>query len=89
MVVQCADFTRSRLATVIVAAITSNTALAVHPGNVFLPSRLSGLPRDSVVNVTAIATVDKAILSDHVGRLPRHLVLDIDQGLRLVLGLAS
>ncbi len=84
VVVQAGSFNRSRLATVIVAAISSNTALAGFPGNVFLPAALSGLPRDSVVDITALATVDKAVLTDHVGTLPRHLVTDIADGLELV-----
>ena len=42
------------------AVITSNTALAAMPGNVFLPAVASGLPKDSVLNVTALVTIDKA-----------------------------
>ncbi len=50
VVVQSDHFNRSRLSTVVVAAISSNTALADHPGNVFLPAATTGSPRDSVVN---------------------------------------
>jgi mRNA interferase MazF len=87
VVIQSDHFNRSRLATVIVAAITSNTALADHPGNVFLSSASSGLPRDSVVNVSAIATIDRSVLLERVGALPSHLVAQIDDGVRLVLDL--
>lgn len=52
-------YNASRLATVVAAVITSNTALATMPGNVFLPSVVTGLKRDSVVNVTAIVTMNK------------------------------
>lgn len=57
------------------------------PGNVFVPAAASGLPRDSVVNVTALVTLDKADLDDEAGRLPTGLMGDVDRGLRRVLGL--
>jgi mRNA interferase MazF len=57
------------------------------PGNVFLPTVTSGLPKDSVLNVTALVTVDKADLGQPVGRLPDSLMGEIDRGLRRVLGL--
>lgn len=85
VVVQGDEYNRSRLATVVVAAVTSNTALAGYPGNVFLPAVLTGLPRDSVVNVTALATIDRRDLDERIGALPAHVVADIDDGLRLVL----
>ena len=66
---------------------TSNTGLKAVPGNVFLPAVASGLPKDSVLNVTALVTLDKADLDQPVGRLPRSLVTEIDRGLRRVLGL--
>ena len=67
--------------------ITSNTGLAAMPGNVFVPATASGLPKDSVVNVTALVTLDKADLDDAVGQLPPALMNDVDRGLRRVLGL--
>ena len=87
VVIQSAAFNRSRLATAIVAAVTSNTDRASHPGNVFLPATLSGLTRDSAVNVTSVATIDKSRLEEHIGTLPPHLLAAIDDGLRLVLSL--
>jgi mRNA interferase MazF len=67
--------------------LTSNTALAVMPGNVFVPATASGLPRDSVVNVTSMVTLDEDDLTEMVGRLPSHLQTEVDQGLRRVLDL--
>lgn len=67
--------------------ITSNTALAAMPGNVFLPAVASGLPRDSVVNVTAIVTLDKSDLDNETSQLPSSLMDEVDRGLRRVLGL--
>lgn len=88
LVIQAQTFNRSRIGTVLVAVITSNTSHAATPGNVFLPAVASGLPRDSVVNVTALAAVDRRVLEPHpVGSLPAHLMSEVDGGLRLVLGL--
>lgn len=87
LVIQSDPFNASRLATTVATVITSNTALAAMPGNVFVPAAVSGLPRDSVVNVTAIVTLDKSDLDDQIGQLPASLMDDIDRGLRRVLGL--
>jgi mRNA interferase MazF len=87
VIIQSNSYNESRLATVLVAVITSNTALATMPGNVFLSSAATGLPRDSVVNVTALATLNKSDLSDHSGQIPDSLLDDIDRGLRRVLNL--
>jgi mRNA interferase MazF len=87
LVIQADPYNSSKLNTTLDAAITSNTALAAMPGNVFLPAVASGLPKDSVLNVTALATLDKADLDPPVGRLPSSLMAQIDRGLRRVLGL--
>ncbi len=87
LVIQADSFNNSRLATVLVAVISSNTALAAMPGNVFLPSTATELPRDSVVNVTALITLNKSDLGDPGGRLPDLLQHEVDRGLRRVLGL--
>lgn len=87
VVVQDDAFNASRLNTSLVAVITSNTALAALDGNVFRPGVLTGLDPDSVVNVTALVTVDKSDLDPPVGRVPDHLMASVDDGLRLVLNL--
>jgi mRNA interferase MazF len=87
LVIQSNPYNDSRLATVLVTVITSNTALATMPGNVFLPASASGLPRDSVVNVTALVTLNKTDLTDWVGQLPPSLMHDVDRGLRGALAL--
>ena len=87
LVVQSWPYNASDLATVVVAAITSNTGFAAMPGNVFLPAATSGLPRDSVVDVTSIVTLDKTDLGDRVGPLPESLMEGVDRGLRRVLAL--
>ena len=86
LVIQADPFNASRLSTTLAAVITSNTGLAAMPGNVFLPATSSGLPKDSVVNVTALVTLDKADLAE-TGQLPSALLSEVDRGLRRILGL--
>ncbi len=85
LIVQADAFTQSRLATVIVVAISSNLRLAAAPGNVLLPAAETGLPRDSVVNVSQILTLDKAIIDEFVGRVTGGALAAIVRGIRLVL----
>jgi mRNA interferase MazF len=87
LVIQADSYNASRLNTALAAVITSNTGLAAMPGNVFVPAIATGLPRDSVVNVTALVTLDKTDLDPPVGRLPESLMHEVDRGLRRVLGL--
>ncbi len=87
LVIQSDPFNASRLNTTVAAVVTSNTALAAMPGNVFLPATTSGLPKDSVVNVTALVTLNKTDLEAPVGHLPESLMDDVNRGLRRVLGL--
>jgi mRNA interferase MazF len=87
LVIQADPYNASRLNTTLAAVITSNTGLAAMPGNVFIPAASSGLPKDSVVNVAALVTLDKNDLDDEVGHLPPALMSDVDRGLRRVLGL--
>ncbi len=87
LVVQSDAYNASALSTVVAVVLTSNTALAAMPGNVFVPATASGLPRDSVVNVTGIVTLDEDDLTEKAGQLPTYLQIDVDQGLRRVLDL--
>ncbi|MFC4224284.1 type II toxin-antitoxin system PemK/MazF family toxin [Lysinibacter cavernae] len=86
VVIQRDELNNSQLATITVAAITSNTMHADRPGNVFLPSTASGLDRDSVVSVTQVSTVDRSRIDGIVGELPEYLIHEIDSGLRMALG---
>ena len=87
LVVQSDPYNASRLATVLTAVITSNTDLAALPGNLFLPASATGLPRDSVVNVTALVTLNKTDLTDRIGEVPPSLMHEVDRGLRRILEL--
>jgi len=57
------------------------------PGSVFLPAVASDLPKDSVLNVTALVAIDKAGLDQPVGKLPGSVMAEIGRGLRRVPGL--
>ena len=87
LVVQADSFNRSRIPTVVVAVITRNLHLAHAPGNVLLAAKASGLPRDSVVNVAQLFTLDRGFLSEQAGTLPKRVQTAVDAGLRLVLDL--
>ncbi|MCY3775257.1 MAG: type II toxin-antitoxin system PemK/MazF family toxin [Candidatus Aminicenantes bacterium] len=87
VIVQADAFNRSRLKTILGVILTSNTRLLDAPGNVLLPATSTGLPKDSVANVTQIVTLDELYLSDRVGHVSRILMARVDSGLRLVLDL--
>ena len=87
LVIQSDPFNESRISTAIVAVITSNLALADAPGNVRTGKSETGLTKPSVVNVSQVVTVDKALLTERVGPLPAAVMARVDEGLRLVLAL--
>jgi mRNA interferase MazF len=86
VVIQGDPFNASAIATVIVVALTSNLGWAAAPGNVVLPAKSTGLPKDSVANVSQIVTVDREILTDHAGRLSDADVASILAGIDVALG---
>jgi len=85
LIVQNDGFNRSSIQTVIVVVITSNVELADAPGNVMLPKKATGLPRDSVANVSQVVTLDKSFLTERIGSLSEDLQEEVDEGLRLVM----
>jgi len=87
VIVQSNIFNRSRIRTVIAVVLTSNLRVAEAPGNVIVPAFDSGLPKDSVANVSQVITVDRTFLTERRGRLPANLIRSIDEGLRLILSL--
>jgi mRNA interferase MazF len=70
-----------------VVPVTSNVARAGIAGNVLLPAAASGLPRDSVAVPLGLELIDRSVLGEQAGRLPKVLVDDIDEGLRAILGI--
>jgi mRNA interferase MazF len=87
VVIQADAFNRSKIKTVIAVALSGNLALAKLPGNVLLRARESGLPRDSVMNVSQIITLNRENLTERVGTVPGELMITLEQGLRMVLDL--
>jgi mRNA interferase MazF len=66
--------------------LTGNLRWADAPGNVALSARLTGLPKDSVANVSQIVTVDRDLLTERMGKLPRAKLELIFAGVDVVLG---
>jgi mRNA interferase MazF len=85
VVIQNDLFNSTRIATVVMVALTTNLDRAKFSGNVRLEKGEGGLPKPSVVNVTQLATVDKSYLSDYCGSLSKARVEQIIRGIRLVL----
>ena len=86
VVVQGDTLNRSRIATVVCVPLTSNLRWENAPGNVFLPARLTGLPKDSVANVSQIVTLDKDLLTERVGKFPRAKLELLFSGIDVVFG---
>lgn len=86
LVVQSNPFNQSRIATVVVTTITSNLSLAEAPGNVRVGRAESGLSKASVVNVSQLVTLDRKLLTGRLRALPAATMRQVDEGLRLVLG---
>jgi mRNA interferase MazF len=86
LVVQCDAINRSRIATVVCVPLTSNTGWAKAPGNILLKSSVTGLPKDSVANVSLIVALDRSLLTERVGKVsPRHVTAVIN-GIEVILG---
>ena len=87
LILQANAFNRSRIRTVVGVVVSSNARLLDAPGNVLLPAKAVGLPKDSVANVTQFVTVDRDYLEERVGKVPSKTLARVDAGLRLVLDL--
>jgi len=87
VIVQSDAFNRSRLRTVIAVVLMTNLRLLEAPGNVLVSAKASGLPKDSVANVSQLVTIDRDFLTERAGRLRGQLMKDLETGLRLVLAL--
>ncbi|HEY4562618.1 MAG TPA: type II toxin-antitoxin system PemK/MazF family toxin [Thermoanaerobaculia bacterium] len=86
IIVQCDHFNRSRIATALCVPLTSNVRLADSPGNFLLSSRSTGLPRDSVANVSLLLAVNKRQLVECVGQISQRELEQIFMGIDMVLG---
>jgi mRNA interferase MazF len=86
VVVQGDALNRSRIGTVVCVPLTSNLRWAEAPGNVALPARITGLPKDSVANVSLIVALDRSLLTDRAGKLARAKLELILAGIDVILG---
>lgn len=86
VVVQGDSLNRSHLATVVCVPLTSHVKWAKAPGNVLFSARVTGLTKDSVANVSQIVTLDKRLLTDRTGKLPRAQLDVVLSGIDVVLG---
>ena len=77
---------RSRIATVVCVPLTSNLKWADAPGNVLLDTRTTGLPKDSVANVSQIVTLDRGLLTELVNKLASAKTSLIIAGINVILG---
>jgi mRNA interferase MazF len=87
LVIQDDDFNRSNIGTVVIVPFTTNLALADAPGNVFLEAGDSGLAKDSVLVNSQITAIDKKRLVERVSRVESRYFGEIEEGIRIVLGM--
>lgn len=86
VVIQSDALNHSRISTAICVPLTSNLKWALAPGNVSLSAKVTGLPKDSVANVSQMISLDRSLLSERVSKLPRPKLELIFSGIDLVLG---
>lgn len=86
LVIQGEALIQSRIATAICVPLTSNLKWGAAPGNVTLKAKTTGLPKDSVANVSQVVTIDKDMLAKLAGKVQRRQLEQVFAGLDLVLG---
>lgn len=87
IIIQADRFNRSEINTIVIAIITTNLGLVNSLGNVLLKGNQTGLPKDSVVNVSQLYTIDQRLLLEHISTVSDRKMEQINDGLRLVLSL--
>ena len=85
VVVQNNVFNASKINTVVVCALTSNLKWAKSPGNVFIKKGEGNIPKDSVVNISQIETIDKSLLIEKIGTLSSLRIKQIIEGIQLLI----
>ena len=84
VVVQDNIFNNSRIHTVVVCALTSNLKRAKAPGNVLLEEGEANLPKQSVVVVSQVSTVDKTQLGEYIGTLTEQRINQVLAGMQFL-----
>jgi mRNA interferase MazF len=85
VIIQNNVFNASKINTVVVCALTSNLKWVKSPGNVLLKKGEGNVPKDSVVNISQIVTVDKSFLEEKIGALPPLKIQQIIDGIKLLI----
>lgn len=85
LIVQGAALNRSRLATVVCVPLTSQLRWATAPGNILLPAQSTGLPKDSVANVSQIIALDRSVLTELVGQVSQQQLETVLTGIEIIL----
>ena len=86
VVIQGDAMNLSRVATVVCVPLTGNLRWANAPGNLLLAARLTGLPKDSVANVSQLVALDRNLLTERAGKLSRAKIELLLSGIDIVLG---
>ena len=86
LIVQCDSLNRSRIGTVVCVPLTSNLKWADAPGNISLPGSSTGLPKESVANVSQIISLDKSLLNKRAGKIRRAELAIVLTGIDILLG---
>ncbi|MEW6273568.1 MAG: type II toxin-antitoxin system PemK/MazF family toxin [Bacillota bacterium] len=81
LVIQNNICNQSRVNTVIVCPLTTNLKLAIAPGNILLNRGEGNLPRESVVNVSQVQSIDKSCLQEYIGALSSARIQEVINGL--------
>jgi mRNA interferase MazF len=87
LLLQSNAFNKSKISTIICCVITSNEVLKEAPGNVFLETKESRLPKNSVINVSQIITIDKTQLLEKVSKIKNDYMESVEKGILLILGM--
>jgi len=85
VVIQNNIFNLSRINTIVVCALTSNLKRAAAPGNVLLKKGEGNLPKESVVNISQVITVNKSDLTEKIGSLPPAKLKEVIEGVKLLI----
>ena len=87
LIIQADSFNKSKLNTIICAVITSNITLSKAPGNIRLTKSESKLPKESVINISQIITIDKSLLKKYVSSINETIIKKVESGIKIVLGI--
>ena len=87
LILQADSFNKSTIQTVLLVPLSRNLDLAAAPGNVLCRPHDTGLPKQSVANVSQLTVADRRRLVEKAGQVPGSLMRQVEAGIRLVLAL--